>query len=83
MRRTFEVILAQKIDHGNFKKFVKTLLEIYKDYNLFEFSLPNNSKYFDFLNIDFYYSKVAMIKQINNTFNIDEDKVYFNFALDT
>lgn len=77
------VIREMFINKVNFKKFVKTLLEIYKDYNLFEFSLPNNSKYFDFLNINFYYSKVAMIKQINNTFNIDEDKVYFNFALDT
>lgn len=77
------VIREMFINKVNFKKFVRTLLETYKDYNLFEFSLPNNSEYFDCLNIDFYYSKVAMIKQINNDFNMDEDKVYFNFELDT
>ena len=77
------VIREMFINKMNFKKFVRTLLEIYKDYDLFEFSLPNNSEYFDCLNIDFCYSKVAMVKQINDDFNIDEDKVYFNFALDT
>lgn len=77
-------IREYNISDDNMKSFIKTLLDKYPSYKLFEFSLPVNNYYSKFFeNKKYEIKNIAMLRPINENFIFDEEKIYFNFGLDT